>query len=470
MTLSQTTKRSRLPFLTGAALLGAALATAQPVKVGETRAFRASSLDLARASEAGLTVEETGAQFLKLHFTGVSLPGRSRIVIRGGDGQVAYLSAGDIQGGEAWAHSVDGDRAVVTLEAEDPAASFAIDSYAYGFPDLSEALLDVESTFGTDDKRDRQCFPGSYKYNNAAAVGRMRYISGGTAFVCTGTLVSHLNHFITNNHCVATEAEVDTLEVRFNFERTTCGGGVNKVFQTVGSAANQLVRTNAGLDFTLLTLAGNPAATYGYLALNGENLRAGDPLYIIQHPGGFEKKIHARHTGTAGEDCVVKFGDWSEPGYNANASIQHTCDTEGGSSGSPVLNDNNQIVALHHTGYLGSPAQCSANGGPGAPCNGAIEMEHILPLIRSDLPADRGGAGGGSGWVWYRSQEAWRYTAGNSERMWANFNGTTTTAWVDAKAQPTLTELVISGAQSGHWLGLFWTSASTWTNARLWYQ
>jgi Trypsin-like peptidase domain len=224
------------------------------------------------------------------------------------------------------------------------------------------------------------------------------------------------------------------------------------------------------LDFTLLTLAGNPVATYGYLPLNGENLQPGDPLYVIQHPGGGEKKIHARHTGTANEDCVVKDSDWSEPGYSANSSIQHTCDTEGGSSGSPVLNDNNQIVALHHTGYAGSPALCSNNGGAGAPCNGAIEMEQILPLIRGDLPADRGGSGGTTGWVWYRSQESWRYESGASERVWNFFLNTSATAWVDSKAQPTLAEMFAASSQSGHWLGLYWTSATNWSNARLWYQ
>jgi hypothetical protein len=292
----------------------------------------------------------------------------------------------------------------------------------------------------------------------------------GGFFFCTGSLISHRNHFITNSHCVNSESEVDSLEVRFNYEYTTCNGSTLKTYQTYGSSANDLLVTNEGLDFSLLTLAGNPAGTYGYLPVNGENLEVGDGLYLPQHPGGRPKEMHSRHTGSATEDCRVKFADWTEPGYSSGASIQHTCDTEGGSSGSPVLNYNHQVVALHHTGYLGSPSQCSANGGPGSPCNGAIEMENIYPSIRGYLPATQGGRRtGATGWVWYRLEETWSYDSGGSHRVWANTRGNTDTFWVDAKAHPALADMMNEAASGAHWIRIYWTSTSTWTNARLWY-
>jgi hypothetical protein len=407
--------------------------------------------------ESGLTLEKAGARFIKVHFKDVSLPGDSRLVVTSRDGRYSHvITAADLANdGQAWAHALDTDAVVVRLQGAESGARFAIDRYGYG-----DAAAATETVHGADDRRDRECFPATYKYNAANSVGRMLFEddSDGLLYVCTGSLVSHQNHFLTNNHCVDSESEVDSLDVRFNYEYTTCGGNVLKAFVTVGSAANDLIRTSAALDYTLLTLAGNPAATYGYLPINGEDLQQGDPLYLPQHPGGDPKKIHARHTGTAGEDCVVVLGDWNEPGYAAGASIRHTCDTEGGSSGSPVLNDNNQIVALHHTGYAAGTY------------NGAIEIENIYPQIVNDLPEDRGGSRTGAlGWVWYRSRESWRYESGNSERIWNYLNGTTDTAWVDAKAQPTLATILEESSESGHWLGLFWTGATAWSNARLWF-
>lgn len=57
-------------------------------------------------------------------------------------------------------------------------------------------------------------------------VSRLLFVSGGFQFVCTGELIagSNLNTLITNNHCIDTQTETASLQAKFNFQKTTCGG------------------------------------------------------------------------------------------------------------------------------------------------------------------------------------------------------------------------------------------------------
>lgn len=59
------------------------------------------------------------------------------------------------------------------------------------------------------------------------------------------------------------------------------------------------------------------------------------PAFVIQHPGGERKRLaYVRNQITRFDDRVV----------------QYLSDTQGGSSGSPVLDENAKIIALHHAG------------------------------------------------------------------------------------------------------------------------
>ena len=67
----------------------------------------------------------------------------------------------------------------------------------------------------------------------------------------------------------------------------------------------------------------------------------GEELFIIQHPAGETKQISMN-------ECAV-----SRPvadGRAAATDFAHTCDTLGGSSGSPVFTTDGRLVGLHHYG------------------------------------------------------------------------------------------------------------------------
>jgi len=90
----------------------------------------------------------------------------------------------------------------------------------------------------------------------------------------------------------------------------------------------------------------------------GDNRKppANEQIYIPQHPGGRPKEIGVFDSNHNGNCRVLRYSGGCAP-----EDMRYTCDTEGGSSGSPVLSrTNNKVVALHHCGG-------GCNGNLGAP-------------------------------------------------------------------------------------------------------
>jgi len=93
-----------------------------------------------------------------------------------------------------------------------------------------------------------------------------------------------------------------------------------------------------------------------HLELENRQADINEEIYIPQHPGGRPKELGILDSNHGG-NCKVK---GFRPGC-APEDMQYTCDTEGGSSGSPVLaRSSHKVIALHHCGggcdgNLGAP-------------------------------------------------------------------------------------------------------------------
>ena len=96
----------------------------------------------------------------------------------------------------------------------------------------------------------------------------------------------------------------------------------------------------------------------------------------------------------------------------------------------------------------------------GANPMGAIES--------ASLETAGGSCTGCSGWVWVHTQEAWRYVSGSEERIWLYFT-VTHPAYAVVDTGDARHIMFIESASSAHYLGLYWTSATTFSNVRLWY-
>jgi endonuclease G, mitochondrial len=104
-----------------------------------------------------------------------------------------------------------------------------------------------------------------------------------------------------------------------------------------------LFYTSEALDFTVVALSerdrsgGFARSELGWLPLLSQPGKAleGEWLTIIQHPGGDRKQICVRENQLIKRDTDV---------------LWYSTDTLGGSSGSPVFNNDWLVVALHHAG------------------------------------------------------------------------------------------------------------------------
>src|SRR5690606_18352104 len=111
----------------------------------------------------------------------------------------------------------------------------------------------------------------------------------------------------------------------------------------------RVLATSSDLDYTLFSVNDFAAVErFGSLRLSTGTVRRGEAIYIPQHPAGRPAEIAVESTVDGG-NCVVN--DPVYDGYVANSDIAYYCDTEFGSSGSPVLSrDTHEVIALHHFG------------------------------------------------------------------------------------------------------------------------
>jgi endonuclease G, mitochondrial len=159
----------------------------------------------------------------------------------------------------------------------------------------------------------------------------------------TGFLVSP-RLLLTNNHVLTDATMAAASRVEFDFQEGPDGRLESSTFVNFDPAA--FFVTDRGLDFSLVALQGAPrkVAGYGWNGLSGAEgkIIVGEYVTIIQHPSGERKQVALRENQVV--DVLDNF-------------LHYRTDTSPGSSGSPVFNDQWEIVALHHSGVPKKNAQ-----------------------------------------------------------------------------------------------------------------
>lgn len=171
------------------------------------------------------------------------------------------------------------------------------------------------------------------------AVGRIVLpVSGGTR-LGTGFMVSP-RIMMTNNHVLGDTREAANATIEFDFFELE-DGTIGPVTRFDLQPAAFFV-TDGPLDFTLVAVEASnsdsvPVSSRGFFPLIAPSGKAivGERVSIIQHPNGDPQKV------------VVHDNQVSD--VNPDDDFLHyQADTMGGSSGSPVLNINWDLAALHH--------------------------------------------------------------------------------------------------------------------------
>lgn len=339
--------------------------------------------DLGRAVRVGGglvwadTVEIKDASFLKPHFVGVNLRAGDALVVRSATGHVVetITGRGPKDMGIFWGLSARGEMLHLELHLshEYDQAPFTIDRIIIGDIDPHTGSgQEPESICEPPDFEDVVCYdtdPGKWA-NVMASVGVMT--AGGNpaagALWCSGSNVSPDNYVLTNAHCIETQGECDNSEFVFRYYNENCGSGPTTP-DWVGFRCDDIVAfspvddceaTLSTLDFSLNSVIGDPASTFGFAVADHKPITDGEAIYIIQHPDGRPHEI------THGDGDNV---DADPP----NLRYYDTLDTEPGSSGSPIYREaDDRLIGLHHCGGCETP-------GTG---NRGMMMSDIYPLIQ----------------------------------------------------------------------------------------
>ncbi|PHS04080.1 MAG: hypothetical protein COA88_14515 [Kordia sp.] len=338
-------------------------------------------------SEAGVVYTKTftnkGSAYIKLHINSFDLsPGDFvRVSSRNGE-EYIYSEKGKIVGehkemiSEFWTGTIWSDQITIALHSKGNSKNhygFNIDRVAYGHSQkrINKTIekLDSgnsqESICSVDNKEAIVCYDGTEMGRKAKAVCRLLIGGGG---LCTGWLLGCDGNVMTNNHCIGSASDANNTDFLFNYQYDNCAGTVNAT-SDLQATSSTFIQTDATLDFTLVKLPVNPTTIYGYLSLSSNIASVGERIYIPQHPGGRRKEIAVNTDVGAdanGFAMVTGVG-------GGGARVTYQCDTEGGSSGSPVIRySDNLVVAIHNTG--GCP-----NGSNG-------RSDEMIAAIASNMP------------------------------------------------------------------------------------
>jgi lysyl endopeptidase len=297
------------------------------------------------------------ASYVKLHFSRLAMMPGDYLTVSNPDGTESYRYDGNST--DEWAMSITGDTAEVEMHRAaggDPAVT--VDQVARGYTRTEQAKIPEaqltapdrtgreESVCGGNESTDAVCYKSAdpVAYTRSRAIARL--LINGTE-LCTGWRIGADNRMLTNNHCFATSAQAVKTEVWFNYQCSKCGGP--EIVQPTKVWGAKVLATDHTYDYTLFTLGDFAAARkFGFLALDTARPVKGQELYIPQHPAGEPTRI-AGSLGEKAGTCAV--ADNAYNGYAPGSDVAYYCDTEGGSSGSPVLSrKTNKVVALHHFG------------------------------------------------------------------------------------------------------------------------
>lgn len=169
-----------------------------------------------------------------------------------------------------------------------------------------------------------------------------RNAGSGTGFMVSPRLL------LTNNHVVPDAAKGRQARVVFNFQDDPGGNALPPI--TFSLDPDAFFLTSQRLDYTLIAVSRSAAEGtvdleeigWSRLIETEGKVINGEYVTIVQHPNGHPKQIALRENQII--DVLEDF-------------LHYHTDTAPGSSGSPVFNDQWEVVGLHHSGVPKRDAQ-----------------------------------------------------------------------------------------------------------------
>lgn len=328
-----------------------------------------------------LSIKSPDAQGIILYYDKFKIEAGGKLYIYNGKKDQllgAYTSRTNPDGGRFSTEIVYGDS--LTLEyvhphgLPKPEIVISKVGYCYNLGEMAapgNSLLRASSNCYVD----INCSPeGDNWQQQKKGVAKLIVPIGSLAYLCSGSLVNNVYqdqtpYFLSAHHCFEEDgqtADFSTMQFYFHYEVTSCGAYTisSKMKTMVGADLLVDIPITGGSDGTLLRLKEKVPADYDVF-YNGWDITTVPPTsgVSIHHPGGDVKKISTYKA----EPTTVTFVDaGNASATDAHWKVVYTSTpngfsvTAGGSSGSPLFNQNGRIVGT----LTGGESFCSAPNDP----------------------------------------------------------------------------------------------------------
>jgi hypothetical protein len=296
-----------------------------------------------------LAVQSPGARALRLHFEGFDVPGESQAFVYGAgiDSHVAgpYSGRGPFGDGEFWSDTIPGDTAIIEYYSRGGEyGNWRVPEISHIYSDLQASL--VPQVLACEE--DASCYSDPVKN----AVGRIVFVTGSGAFVCSGTMLNNRTgdfspFFLTASHCISNETSARTVETFWFYQTVSCNSEtVNPNWATSGTGAT-LLGTSSASDSTLIRILGPVPGGVVFSGWDTSPKGVGTNAFGLHHPGGSIPPSIGSVLRRAG-GTIAATGQSCPPsglvnGYEVDWT---TGNTEPGSSGSGLWGSSNLVIGV----------------------------------------------------------------------------------------------------------------------------
>ncbi|MBT6283488.1 MAG: hypothetical protein HOJ00_08940 [Phycisphaerae bacterium] len=318
-----------------------------------------------------LRVVSRNAISLNLGFERWELPTSASMTVSATDGSMAirpFTPEDNNIHGQLWTPAVQGDDLLIEIvvsldEQKEVNQNIVLTSINVGYRGFYEQGVGRSGSCNVD----VVCAEGDLWWDEIPCVAVIS--SGGSTF-CTGFMVNNTSQdrtpfFMTANHCGITSGNAASLVTYWHYQNSYCrvpgsgdsgsqGDGSLALFNT---GATHLSSGSAS-DYTLVVLntAPDEAWEISYCGWDASGADASSAIAIHQ-PSTDEKRISFEDQPTT---TTAYLGE-SIPGDGTHVRVEDwdLGTTEPGSSGSPLFNQDHQVIGQLHGGYASCTSQTS---------------------------------------------------------------------------------------------------------------